>query len=108
LLLKELQRSTDLVENLKIKQVRQTECIESLVGVLSETKCEDQIVMADLKKELEGAFSENESMKSELLVAKNLVESLEIEIEQYTKRNSSFLEEFSLRAVFEQRLSLQN
>jgi hypothetical protein len=107
LLQKELQRSTDLVKNLEIKQARQAEGIESLVGLLSETKRKDQIVVADLEKELEGALSKNESMKSGLSVAKNSIESLEIEIEEHTKRNSSFLEEFSLRVVFEQRLSLQ-
>jgi chromosome segregation ATPase len=107
LLENEYQRSTDLFERSKIEQAQQKEDIKLLVGVLSETKRKDQIVVADLEKELEGALSKSKSMKGGLSGAKNSVELLEIEIDKHTKRNSSFLEEFNLRVFCEQRLSLQ-
>jgi hypothetical protein len=43
-------------------------------------KLEGQIVTADLQKKLEGALSDNESLKGELFQAKKSAEFLEIEI----------------------------
>lgn len=71
--------------------------IESLATVLSETKREDQIIMADLKKKLAGALSENDILKGGLSGAEKSIEFLEMEIDERTKQNSRFLEEFTLR-----------